>query len=34
MVALSNKKIYYKFGDVKTGEYSKEYVFHVPPVKV
>jgi hypothetical protein len=34
MVALSNKKIYYKFGDVKTGEYSKEYVFHVPPAKV
>ena len=34
MVALSNTKIYYKVGDFKTGDYSKEYVFHVPPAQV
>ena len=34
MVALSNTRIYYKFGDQKTDDYSKEYVFQVPPAKV
>ena len=34
MTALANTKIYYVFGDFATSDYSKEYVFNVPPAKV
>jgi hypothetical protein len=34
MVALSNTKVYYIIGDSKTMDFSKEYVFNVPPAKV
>lgn len=34
MVALSSTKIYYIMGDSKTTDFSKEYVFNVPPAKV
>ena len=33
MVALANDKIYYSFGDVTTNDFSREYVFHVPPAR-
>lgn len=32
MEPLANQKIYYKFGDEATNDYSKEYVFNVPPL--
>lgn len=32
MKALANKKVYYKFGDDATNDYSKEYVLNVPPL--
>lgn len=34
MIALSNTKIYYVIGDSVTMDFSKEYVFNVPPAKV
>ena len=33
MVAMSNRKIYYTFGDANTNDFSREYVFNVPPVR-
>ena len=33
MVAQANKKLYYSFGDSSTNDFSKEYVFNVPPVR-
>jgi hypothetical protein len=32
MKALAGKDLYYTFGDAKTDDFSKEYVFHVPPL--
>jgi len=32
MTALANKKVYYSFGDEVTNDFSKEYVFNVPPI--
>jgi hypothetical protein len=32
MMALANSKIYYKFGDEATDDYSEEFVFNVPPL--
>lgn len=34
MTALANTKIYYIIGDSVTNDFSKEYVFNVPPAKV
>lgn len=34
MVALSNTKLYYIFGDSATSDFSREYVFIVAPAKV
>ena len=34
MTALSNSKVYYIFGDAATNDYSKEFIFNVPPAKV
>ena len=33
MVALANEKVYYAFGDATTDDFSREYVFHVPPLR-
>ena len=33
MLAIGNDQIYYTFGDADTNDFSKEYVFHVPPVR-
>ena len=32
MTALANTKIYYRFGDDATNDYSEEVVFFVPPL--
>lgn len=31
MLALANTRIYYIFGDANTNDFSKEYIFQVPP---
>lgn len=32
MNALANQKLFYIFGDSATNDFSREYIFHVPPL--